>query len=76
MTSAVASEGLAVSATSKAGAVLAEPDRWALFIDIDGDGPSRTIVPGEYTIVVHYYSSNSGISTWPTIISKKMTPSE
>ena len=36
MTSAVASEGLAVSALSKAGAVLAEPDRWALFIDIDG----------------------------------------
>ena len=36
MTSAVASKGLAVSALSKAGAVLAEPDRWALFIDIDG----------------------------------------
>jgi trehalose 6-phosphate phosphatase len=36
MTSAVASEGLAVSGLSKAGAVLAEPDRWALFIDIDG----------------------------------------
>ena len=36
MTSAVASKGLAVSALSKAGVVLAEPDRWALFIDIDG----------------------------------------
>jgi trehalose 6-phosphate phosphatase len=36
MTTAVASEGLAVSALSKVGAVLAEPDRWALFIDIDG----------------------------------------
>jgi hypothetical protein len=38
-------------------------------INIDGDGPSRFVVPGEYVIAVHYYSSNSGISTWPTKVS-------
>ena len=29
-------QGLDVSALDKAGAVLADPDRWALFVDIDG----------------------------------------
>jgi trehalose 6-phosphate phosphatase len=35
-TSAVANKGLGVSGLNKAGAVLAEPEKWALFIDIDG----------------------------------------
>lgn len=35
-------------------------------INIDGDGPTRYIPPGAYTIAAHYYSSNSGVSTWPT----------
>ncbi|MFO0724227.1 MAG: choice-of-anchor D domain-containing protein [Myxococcota bacterium] len=35
-------------------------------INIDGDGPNRFIPAGHYNIAVHYYSSNSGISTWPT----------
>ena len=38
-------------------------------INIDGEGPTRTIPPGHYSIGVHYYSSNSGVSTWPTTAS-------
>lgn len=38
-------------------------------INLDGDGPNRFIPSGRYTIGVHYYSSNSGISTWPTTTS-------
>src|SRR5439155_15463515 len=36
MTSAVAMQGVDVSAVGRAGAVLADPDQWALFVDIDG----------------------------------------
>src|SRR5215813_14044595 len=36
MRSAVSTKGVDVSALGKAGAVLAEPERWALFLDIDG----------------------------------------
>lgn len=36
MRSAVSVKGVDVSALGKAGTVLAEPDRWALFLDIDG----------------------------------------
>jgi hypothetical protein len=38
-------------------------------IDIPGDGPMRDVVPGDYQIAVHYYSSNSATSTWPTKVS-------
>lgn len=38
-------------------------------INLDGDGPNRFIPPGNYQIVVHYYSSNDDISTWPTTVS-------
>lgn len=38
-------------------------------INIDGDGVNRFIPTGRYTIGVHYYSSNSGISSWPTTTS-------
>lgn len=36
MTSAVAMQSVDVSAVGRAGAVLADPDQWALFVDIDG----------------------------------------
>ncbi len=39
-------------------------------INIDGDGPARFIPDGEYDILVHYYSSNGGISSWPTEVSE------
>ncbi len=35
-------------------------------INIDGEGPERFIPDGRYTILVHYYSSNGGVSMWPT----------
>lgn len=38
-------------------------------INIDGNGPTRVVEPGVYTVAVHYYSSNSGISSWPTSVS-------
>jgi hypothetical protein len=38
-------------------------------INIDGNGPARVVQNGTYTIAVHYYSSNDGISSWPTTIS-------
>jgi hypothetical protein len=38
-------------------------------INLDGDGPERFIPNGRYTIAVHYYASNRGISTWPTSVS-------
>lgn len=38
-------------------------------INIDGHGPSRFIPEGAYQIAVHYYSSNSGVSSWPTQVS-------
>jgi hypothetical protein len=38
-------------------------------INIDGDGPMHTVVDGTYIIAVHYYTSNSQISTWPTKVS-------
>jgi hypothetical protein len=38
-------------------------------INIDGDGAERLVADGEYTILVHYYSSNDGVSSWPTNVS-------
>jgi hypothetical protein len=38
-------------------------------INIDGDGSSKFVEPGTYVIMVHYYASNSAISTWPTKVS-------
>jgi hypothetical protein len=38
-------------------------------INIDGHGPSRLVQAGSYQIAVHYYSSNDGISSWPTNVS-------
>jgi hypothetical protein len=35
-------------------------------INIDGEGPERFIPDGRYAILVHYYSANAGVSTWPT----------
>ena len=35
-------------------------------INIDGHGADRFIPDGEYTIAVHYFSSNAGVSMWPT----------
>lgn len=35
-------------------------------LNIDGDGAARFIPAGEYQIAVHYYASNSEISSWPT----------
>jgi trehalose 6-phosphate phosphatase len=66
MTSAVASKGLAVSALSKAGAVLAEPDRWALFIDIDGTllsvapTPDAVMVPADLVQLLDGLASGLG----------------
>jgi trehalose 6-phosphate phosphatase len=66
MTSAVASKGLAVSALSKAGVVLAEPDRWALFIDIDGTllsvapTPDAVMVPADLVQLLDGLASGLG----------------
>ena len=38
-------------------------------INLDGEGTSRFIPDGIYTIAVHYFASNSDVSTWPTDIS-------
>lgn len=38
-------------------------------IDIDGEGVTRFIPDGRYRILVHYFSSNEGISSWPTRVS-------
>lgn len=38
-------------------------------INIDGDGAMRVVMDGEYRIAVHYYSSNAGVSSWPTQVS-------
>ncbi len=35
-------------------------------INLDGDGTDRFIPSGEYKLAVHYYASNSAISSWPT----------
>jgi trehalose 6-phosphate phosphatase len=43
---------MAVRALSKAGAVLAEPDRWALFIDIDGTLLNVAPTPDAVTVPV------------------------
>lgn len=38
-------------------------------INIDGNGPGRIVENGVYTIAVHYYATNDGVSTWPTNVS-------
>lgn len=38
-------------------------------INLDGEGATRFIPEGAYTIAVHYYASNAGVSTWPTTVS-------
>ena len=38
-------------------------------INIDGEGPMRTVQDGRYRIAVHYYATNARVSTWPTTVS-------
>lgn len=38
-------------------------------INIDGQGPERFVPDGRYQIAVHYYSTNEGVSSWPTTTS-------
>lgn len=38
-------------------------------INIDGQGTARLVQDGVYSIAVHYYSSNDGVSSWPTRVS-------
>lgn len=35
-------------------------------VNFDGDGPERFVPDGNYRIAVHYFSSNAGVSSWPT----------
>ncbi len=38
-------------------------------INIDGHGADRFVPSGRYQIAVHYYSTNEGVSSWPTTTS-------
>ena len=49
-TSAVAAKGKDVNALGKSGAVLADPDRWALFLDIDGTLLGMAPTPDAVTV--------------------------
>lgn len=38
-------------------------------INLDGHGAERFIPNGRFQIAAHYYSSNAGVSSWPTTVS-------
>lgn len=39
------------------------------YIDMEGEGPTKLIPDGRYTIAVHYFSNAEQVSTWPTTTS-------